>query len=111
MYMEFYKLNHEVNKKDLKHFSYPNQKLGVIIHVENEKGEILLQQRGPNSRDENGMFEDIGDKGEVIGSGYQVSIPESTGPADVQYVLLPEVVEIKGNSPTLSVGDVSVGSD
>ena len=62
MYMEFYKLNHEVNKKDLERFSYPNQKLGVIIHVENEKGEILLQQRGPNSRDENGMFEDIGGK-------------------------------------------------
>ena len=60
--MEFYKLNHEVNKKDLKHFSYPNQKLGVIIHIEDEEGKILLQRRGPKSRDENGLFEDVGGK-------------------------------------------------
>ena len=60
--MEFYKLNHEVNKKDLEHFSYPNQKLGVIIHIEDEEGKILLQRRGPKSRDENGLFEDVGGK-------------------------------------------------
>ena len=57
---------------------------------------IPITDASVESKDLSGMFEDIGDNGEVIGSGYQVSIPESTGPADVQYVLLPEVVEIKG---------------
>ena len=46
MYMEFYKLNHEVNKKDLERFSYPNQKLGVIIHVENERERFCFNNAG-----------------------------------------------------------------
>lgn len=60
--MEFYILDHEATFEDLKKFNYPNQKIGVIAHIENKKGEILLQQRGEKSRDENGLYEDIGGK-------------------------------------------------
>lgn len=60
--MKFYKLEHEVTVDDIEEFNYSNQKIGVIAHIENENGEILLQQRGAKSRDENGLFEDIGGK-------------------------------------------------
>ena len=60
--MNFYLLDHEITFKDLKKFNFPNQKIGVIVHIENSAGEILLQQRGEKSRDENGLFEDIGGK-------------------------------------------------
>lgn len=60
--MTFYPIDHEVIFADIKKFEYPNQKVGVIAHIENDKGEILLQQRGVKSRDENGLYEDIGGK-------------------------------------------------
>lgn len=60
--MQFYNLDHEVSFEDLENFNFPNQKIGVIAHIENENGEILLQQRGIKSRDENGLYEDIGGK-------------------------------------------------
>ena len=60
--MHFYSMDHEASFEDLKKFNYPNQKVGVIAHIENENGEILLQQRGVKSRDENGLYEDIGGK-------------------------------------------------
>ena len=60
--MDFYKLDHEATMEDINNFKYNNQKIGVIVHIENEKGEILLQQRGIKSRDENGLFEDVGGK-------------------------------------------------
>ncbi len=60
--MDFYKLNREATFEDLKQFNFPNQKVGVIAHIENENGEILLQQRGIKSHDENGLYEDIGGK-------------------------------------------------
>lgn len=60
--MHFYSLDHEASFEDLKKFNYPNQKIGVIAHIENQYGEILLQQRGMKSRDENGLYEDIGGK-------------------------------------------------
>ncbi len=60
--MHFYLLDHEATFKDLEKFNFPNQKIGVIAHIENSNGEILLQQRGEKSRDENGLFEDIGGK-------------------------------------------------
>ena len=60
--MHFYLLDHEATFKDLKKFNFPNQKVGVIVHIENSNGEILLQQRGEKSRDENSLFEDIGGK-------------------------------------------------
>lgn len=60
--MKFYPINYEATFEDIERFNYPNQKIGVIVHIENDKGEILLQQRGIKSRDENGFFEDIGGK-------------------------------------------------
>ena len=60
--MHFYLLDHEATFEDLKKFNFPNQKIGVIAHIENSEGKILLQQRGEKSRDENGLFEDIGGK-------------------------------------------------
>jgi len=62
---DFYPINHEVTLKDIKKFNYPNQKIGVLAYIENAKGEILLQQRGIKSRDENGLFETIGGKVEA----------------------------------------------
>lgn len=63
--MNFYLLDHEVTFEDLKKFNFPNQKIGVIAHIENANGQILLQQRGEKSRDENGLYEDIGGKVEL----------------------------------------------
>ncbi len=60
--MHFYLLDHEATFKDLEKFNFPNQKIGVIAHIENSDGEILLQQRGEKSRDENDLFEEIGGK-------------------------------------------------
>lgn len=63
--MTFYPINHEVIFSEIEKFNYPNRKIGVIAHIENDKGEILLQQRGVKSRDENGLYEDIGGKFEA----------------------------------------------
>ncbi len=60
--MKFYPINHEAIFDDIEKFDYPNRKVGVIAHIENDKGEILLQQRGIKSRDDNGLYEDIGGK-------------------------------------------------
>lgn len=60
--MTFYPIDHEAVFDDIEKFKYPNQKVGVIVHIENSKGEILLQKRGINSRDENGLYEYIGGK-------------------------------------------------
>ena len=60
--MNFYPINYEAVFEDIERFNYLNKKVGVIAHIENDKGEILLQQRGIKSRDENGLFEDIGGK-------------------------------------------------
>lgn len=58
--MKFYKIDHSVNSGDIKKFNFENQKVGVIAHIEDESGKILLQQRGLKSRDENGLYEDVG---------------------------------------------------
>ena len=58
--MRLYKMDHEVSNLDLQKFNFENQRLGVIVHIEDEKGKILLQQRGVKSRDENGLYEDVG---------------------------------------------------
>lgn len=60
--MKFYSVDYELSFEDIEKFEYPNQKIGVIVHIENNKGEILLQQRGAKSSDENGLYEDIGGK-------------------------------------------------
>ena len=72
--MHFYLLNHEATFKDLEKFNFPNQKIGVIVHIENFDGEILLQQRGEKSRDENGLFEDIGGKVDPEDSSFKSAI-------------------------------------
>ncbi len=58
--MEFYKMNHGVSFTDIEKFNYPNKKMGVIIHIEDKDGKILLQQRGSKCRDENYLYEDVG---------------------------------------------------
>ena len=58
--MKFYKMNHEVTNADLQKFNFENQRIGVIVHIEDNNGKILLQQRGVKSRDENGLYEDVG---------------------------------------------------
>lgn len=60
--MKFYLVDYELSFEDIEKFEYPNQKIGVIVHIENNKGEILLQQRGVKSSDENGLYEAIGGK-------------------------------------------------
>ena len=61
----FYKFDREITFDDIKKFNYPNQRIGVIIHIENDEGKILLQQRGPKSSDEQGLYEDVGGKYET----------------------------------------------
>ena len=58
--MKFYKMDHSINKEDIQKFNFENQRIGVIAHIEDENGRILLQQRGVKSRDENGLYEDVG---------------------------------------------------
>ncbi len=43
--MHYYSFEREIIPKDIEAFHYPNQKVGVLLHLENKKGEILLQQR------------------------------------------------------------------
>lgn len=72
--MNFYKLDHEATMKDIENFNYPNSKLGIIIHIENSDGEILLQQRGVKSRDENGLYENIGGKFDKTDTSFKTAI-------------------------------------
>ncbi len=58
--MKFYKMEHSVNSEDIKKFNFENQRIGVIAHIEDENERILLQQRGLKSRDENGLYEEVG---------------------------------------------------
>lgn len=58
--MKFYKMDHKVSKTDLQKFNFENRKIAVIVHIEDNNGKILLQQRGIKSRDENGLYEDVG---------------------------------------------------
>ena len=57
---KFYKMNNTIDSEDIKKFNFKNQRIGVIAHIEDENGRILLQQRGLKSRDENGLYEDVG---------------------------------------------------
>lgn len=72
--MHFYLLDHEATIDDLKKFNFSNQKIGVIVYIENSKGEILLQQRGEKSRDENGLFECLGGKVEQEDKDFKSAI-------------------------------------
>mgnify|MGYP006072336533 FL=1 len=38
--MKFYKMNHEVTNADLQKFNFENQRIGVIVHIEDNNGKI-----------------------------------------------------------------------
>lgn len=59
--MEFYKSNN-VTFEDLRVYNYNNMKIGVIVHIVDSNGKILLQKRGPKCKDDSLLFEDIGGK-------------------------------------------------
>ena len=59
---------------DLEKYNYSNYKIGVIAHIIDKDGNILLQQRGVKSRDENGLFEDVGGKVDKDDTDYKSAI-------------------------------------
>lgn len=58
--MEFFKIDHEVREIDIEAFDYPNKKVGVVLHVENESGEILLVQQNMKSPNDQRLFDCVG---------------------------------------------------
>ena len=90
--MKFYKIDHSVNSGDIKKFNFENQKVGVIDHIEDESGKILLQQRGLKSRDENGLYEDVG--GSVENSD-----------VDFKSAIIREMQEEMGNDANIKLFD------
>ena len=72
--MDFWTLNHEATFKDIKDFNYANQKLAVVIHIQNDEGKILLQQRGEKSNGDRGLYEDIGGKLEEYDATFKDAI-------------------------------------
>lgn len=72
--MEYYKMTKPVEYTDLEHFQYPNRRIGVIVHIVDANGKILLQQRGTKSRDENGLYEDVGGSVEEYDNDYRSAI-------------------------------------
>lgn len=89
--MNFYILDHEATILDIGQFHFPNQKIGVIAHIETEDGKILLQQRGKKSRDENNRYEDIGGEVEHTDKSFRDAIVreirEEVG-NDIQYQIV-----------------------
>lgn len=69
--MEFYEVDGIV---DLEKYNYSNYKVGVIAHIIDKDGNILLQQRGVKSRDENGLYEDVGGKVDKDDTDYKFAI-------------------------------------
>ena len=43
--MEFFKVDHEIREIDIQAFDYPNKKVAVIAYIENEAGDIFLEQK------------------------------------------------------------------
>lgn len=72
--MNFYLLDHEATFDDLETYNFKNQKIGVIAYIEDSNGKILLQQRGKNSRDDNGLYECISGKVELEDSNFKSAI-------------------------------------
>ncbi len=93
--MNFDKIDHEITWNDIEKYNFPNQRIGVIIHIENDNKEILLQQRGSKSQDENGLFEDIGGKVENNDESFKSAI-------------LREIEEEAGNDINLTISN-SIG--
>lgn len=93
--MNFYKLDHEITIEDINKFNFPNQKLAVIAHIKDINGKILLQQRGPKSSDENGLFQDISGKIE----DYDISFKDA---------IIRELKEEIGNEAEINI-NASIG--
>lgn len=91
---KFYKINKEINSETIKKFNFENQRIGVIAHIENSDGKILLQQRGAKSRDENGLYEDVG--GSVENSD-----------VDFKSAIIREMKEEMGNEANIELLDFS----
>lgn len=72
--MNYYKLDHEATKEDIEKFDYPNKRVGVISIISNKEGDILLQQRGKNSRDAKFLYENIGGSVEEYDKSYKEAI-------------------------------------
>lgn len=90
--MKFYKIEHTVNSNDIKKFNFDNQRIGVIAHIEDKNGKILLQQREIKSRDENGLYEDVG--GSVENSD-----------VDFKSAIIREMQEEMGNDANIKLFD------
>lgn len=58
--MEFFKVDHEIREIDVQAFDYPNKKIYVIAYIENEIGQILLEQQNKVTPQEPKPFELIG---------------------------------------------------
>ena len=58
--MEFFKVDHEIREIDIQAFDYPDKKIRVIAYIENEAGEILVEQKNTVSIEEERLFECVG---------------------------------------------------
>lgn len=72
--MNFYKLEQEATMEDINKLNCPTSNLGVIIHIKDKEGKILCQQRGAKSRDDNGLYEDVGGRLEPTDKNFKSAI-------------------------------------
>lgn len=72
--MDFQKIDYEITKDILDKYNYPNKKVGVIVHIQDKNGKILLQQRGKKSRDEIGLYEAVGGSVDKADKDYKSAI-------------------------------------
>ena len=72
--MEFFKIDHEVREIDIETFDYPNKKVGVVIHIENEAGELLLVQQNMKTPEEKRLFDCIGTEVQRADINYRYAI-------------------------------------
>lgn len=70
--MRYIAVNHEITPSEIT--IKDNTQLGVIIHIEDSNGLILLQKRGAKARDEIGLLEDIGGKVEKTDKSFKEAI-------------------------------------
>ena len=74
MLRKFYKISRTIKNEDIQKFDLKNRKIGVLAYIKNEKGEILLQQRGIKSRDENELYEYVGGSVEWSDTDFEAAI-------------------------------------
>ena len=58
--MEYEEILNPVTFEDLKKYKYDNMGFAVLVHIEDECGNILLQQRGSKARDDDKMYTEVG---------------------------------------------------